>query len=101
MSEIKKICVLLRKRSKIVVQELLRLDSSPPQFLNEQADRWTDKRQVEIAIQIGEHSYMPNYCLYTKISVVACRRAKRNGKNYCVLIPPPLSFLMDQKAQFD
>ena len=51
-----KICVLLRKKSKIVV----RLDSSPPQFLNDQTDRRTNKRQVEIAIQIGEHSYMPN-----------------------------------------
>ena len=38
----------------------LRLDSSPPpQFLNDQTDRWTDKRQIELAIQIGEHSYMP------------------------------------------
>ena len=45
----KKICVLLRIKGKIVV----RLDSSPPQFLNDQTDRWTDKRQVGIAIQIG------------------------------------------------
>ena len=42
------------------MQKLLRLDSSPPQFLNDQTERWTGKRQVEIAIQIGEHSYISN-----------------------------------------
>ena len=30
------------------------------QSINDQSDRQTDKRQVEIAIQIGEHLFMPN-----------------------------------------
>ena len=50
----------MKKKVKNSDAKLLRLDSSPPQFLNDQTDRRTDKRQVEIAIQIGEHSYMPN-----------------------------------------
>ena len=29
------------------------------QSINDQFDRRTDKRQVEIAIQIDEHSFMP------------------------------------------
>ena len=51
----KKYVFFWEKKSKIVV----RLDSSPPQFLNDQTDRRTDKPQIELATQIGEHSCMP------------------------------------------
>ena len=49
----------MKKKVKNSDAKLLRLDSSPSQFLNDQTDRRTDKRQIELAIQIGEHSYMP------------------------------------------
>ena len=42
------------KESKIIWQKLLRLDSSPPQFLNGQIYEWADKQQVEIKNQIIE-----------------------------------------------
>ena len=32
------------KKSKTMLQKLLRLDSSPPQFLNGQKNRWTDRK---------------------------------------------------------
>ena len=82
----------MRKKSK----KLLRLDSSPPQFLKDHTDRQTDKQQIELAIQIGEHSYMSRKYLQTKIKCSMKKKVKNSDAKLLRLDSSPPQFLNGQ-----